>query len=107
MQSLDKGFKEMMDDIKILDNNRKVFKERKVQSHIQKRRDPNDTEKRDWNADQVKDYEHYKKCVEDLANANARAVASTDIARDKTRTSEARRLEALEDQTRKCDAAVS
>lgn len=105
MKPVDAAFVEMMGEIKVLENNRRMFEERKVQSHIQKGRDPNDTERREnWTEKQLKDYANYKLLVSGLSRANDRATASEKVA--KTKKDEESRIKALRDQKDRSAQAI-
>lgn len=81
LKPVDAGFAEMMKEVKALDTKRSIIAERKVQSHIQKRRDPADVANReDWTEKQTKEYASYKALVKSLADANKKAATSTNIA---------------------------
>lgn len=102
---VDAGFAEMMKEVKALDTKRSIIAERKVQSHIQKRRDPTDIDNRDdWTEKQTKDYAAYKALVKSLADANKKAVASTDIA--KAQDDDENCKKALTDQKARSTAAI-
>lgn len=102
---IDQGFKDMMADIKVLENNRRIFEERKVQSHIQKGRDPDDTVRRgNWTEKQVKDYDNYKVVVKNFGDSSTKADASVKLAKKKK--DEQTRLAALQDLQDKATVAV-
>ncbi|RMZ83277.1 hypothetical protein DV738_g1397, partial [Chaetothyriales sp. CBS 135597] len=68
--TFDDAFREMLDEVKMLGNNRKILLERKVQSHNAKKRDPNDTAKRtDWTPQMEAEYQLYKVKVAELTKA--------------------------------------
>lgn len=102
---VDAGFAEMMKEVKALDTKRSIIAERKVQSHIQKRRDPTDVANReDWTEKQTKDYTAYKTLVKSLADANKKAVASNNIA--KAQNDDESCKKALTDQKARSTAAI-
>lgn len=102
---VDAGFAEMMKEVKALDTKRSIIAERKVQSHIQKRRDPSDVANReDWTEKQTNDYAAYKALVKSLADANKKAVASTTIAQ--AQDGEENCKKALTDQKARSTAAI-
>lgn len=105
LKPVDAGFAEMMKEVKALDTKRSIIAERKVQSHIQKRRDPRDVSNRDdWTENQTKEYASYKALVKSLADANKKAVASTKIAM--ARDDEESCKKALADQKARSTAAI-
>ncbi|KAF2968710.1 hypothetical protein GQX73_g4902 [Xylaria multiplex] len=93
---LDDIFKEVLNDIKILeDNRRSILKERKIQSHEAKRRDPTDLDtERDWTPQMELDYESYKAKGEVLKSVKAAQKASASAV-DNNRSSDLATLEAL------------
>ena len=106
MKSVDAGFIDMMDEIRALDTTkRNILAERKVQSHIQKRRDQGDIARReDWTEKQVKEYDAYKALVKSLGEANKTAVASGKVA--KARDDEESCKQALAAQKARSNAAI-
>lgn len=105
LKPVDAGFAEMMNEVKALDTKRSIIAERKVQSHIQKRRDPTDVANReDWTEKQTKDYAAYKALVKSLADVNKKAVASSNIA--KAKDDEESCKKALADQKARSTAAI-
>lgn len=105
LRPIDAGFADMMKEVKALDTKRSILAERKVQSHVQKRRDPTDVANReDWTEKQTKDYANYKNLVKSLADANKKAVASTSIA--KNQDDEESCKKALADQKARSTAAI-
>ena len=105
LKPVDAGFAEMMNEVRALDTKRSIIAERKVQSHIQKRRDQTGISAREnWTENQTKDYASYKALVKSLADANKRAVASSNIA--KARDDEQSCKRALADQKAKAKAAI-
>jgi hypothetical protein len=78
----DASFAEVLAHIRMVENNRPVLKERKVQSHELKKRDPNDTERRtDWTPQMEADYAAYKAKVDALTAAKAVQAASEAAAK--------------------------
>jgi hypothetical protein len=62
---IDDQFKELLNHIRMIEKNRKILKERKIQSHEMKKRDPNDIARRtDWTPQMDSDYLSYKAEVE-------------------------------------------
>jgi len=58
---IDDQFREMLENITLIENNRTILMERKIQSHEAKKRDPNDTQGRaDWTPEMDADYRSYK-----------------------------------------------
>lgn len=104
MKPVDAGFSAMMSEIRALETKRSVVAERKVQSHIQKRRDQTDISREDWTEKQIQDYDSYKSMVRVLEVANKKAVASAKVA--KARDDEESCKKALEDQRARSDAAI-
>lgn len=105
LKPVDAGFAEMIKEVKALDSKRSILAERKVQSHIQKRRDPADVATReDWTEKQTKDYAAYKALVKSLADANKKAIASTNFA--KAQDDEESCKNALGDQKTRATAAM-
>lgn len=104
MKPVDAGFSDMVSEIRALETKRSVLVERKVQSHIQKRRDQTDIAREDWTEKQVQDYDSYKSMVRVLEVANKKAVASAKVA--KARDDEESCKKALEDQKARSDAAI-
>ncbi|KAI7783733.1 hypothetical protein LA080_011442 [Diaporthe eres] len=105
LKPVDAGFVEMMKEVKALDTKRSIIAERKVQSHTQKRRDPADVANRkDWTEKQTKEYASYKALVKSLADANKKAVASTNIALAQDDEESCRK--ALADQKARSNAAI-
>lgn len=105
LKPVDAGFAEMMMEVKALDTKRSMIAERKVQSHIQKRRDQADVAAReDWTEKQISDYASYKALVKSLADANKKATASSNIAR--ARDDEESCKQALADQKARSTAAI-
>lgn len=105
MKPVDAGFFDMINEIRALETKRSVVAERKVQSHIQKRRDQSDfTQPEGWTEKQVQEYDHYKSLVKVLSDANKKAVASGKVA--KARDDEESCKKALEDQKARSVAAI-
>lgn len=105
LKPVDAGFVEMMKEVKALDTKRSILAERKVQSHIQKRRNPADVASReDWTETQTKEYASYKNLVKSLADANKKAAASTNIAM--AQDDEESCKKALADQRARSTAAI-
>lgn len=102
---------EMLNNVRMVENHRKLLKERKIQSHELKKRDPNDTARRtDWENDkQVADWTAYKAKVDALAAAKAVQVISEENAKNAKRsdvtTQERLRNKALEDDYKWLNAA--
>ncbi|KAL1854008.1 hypothetical protein Daus18300_011598 [Diaporthe australafricana] len=104
-KDVDKGFEAMLKELNALDSNRSIQEERKLQSHIQKRRDQTDHATREALTEkQMKDYEAYKSLVASLSTANKMAAASTKVA--KARGDEDSYTKALADQEAKSNAAI-
>ncbi|TGJ80525.1 hypothetical protein E0Z10_g8231 [Xylaria hypoxylon] len=79
---IDDQFKEMLNHVKMIENNRKVLKERKIQSHEAKKRDPNDVNRRlDWLPQMEADYKSYKAKVDLLSAAKTTQEASEKAAK--------------------------
>ncbi|KKY29954.1 hypothetical protein UCDDA912_g10130 [Diaporthe ampelina] len=105
LKPVDAGFAEMMKEVKALDTKRSMIAERKVQSHIQKRRDQTDVATREnWTGKQIGDYASYKALVKSLADANRKATASRNIA--KAQDDEESCKKALADQKARSTAAI-
>ncbi|KAK4247664.1 hypothetical protein C7999DRAFT_31965 [Corynascus novoguineensis] len=108
---IDDSFKEMLNEIKMTDSNRSLLKERKIQSHEVKKRDPADTERRtNWTPQMVAEYDGYKEKVKLLEKAKAKQVASEKAAKGSKKsdmkTQEKLRLQALADDKAWLDAAI-
>ncbi|KAK8080282.1 hypothetical protein PG997_008100 [Apiospora hydei] len=63
LKPIDKSFLEMCEEVRILDTERNILEERKMQSHNAKKRDPKDTAERVWPDAQAADYKVYKELV--------------------------------------------
>ncbi|KAI0531711.1 hypothetical protein GGR58DRAFT_518297 [Xylaria digitata] len=75
-------FKKFLNDVKMIENNRSVSKERKIQSHEAKKRDPNDVGTRcDWTPQMQSDYASYKTKVSLISLARKTQIASAKAAR--------------------------
>ncbi|KAK3298958.1 uncharacterized protein B0H64DRAFT_86206 [Chaetomium fimeti] len=105
---LDDAFEEMIKEVGDLGTS--LQQERKAQSHISKRRDPNDLQKRTWTDAMQKEYKAYKDAVDRLGEAKAKHEASTKAAKASVKKpaaeQEAARLKALEDDRAWLDRAV-
>ncbi|KAK9773304.1 hypothetical protein SCAR479_10033 [Seiridium cardinale] len=74
---LDDQFKAMLNHVKVIENDRKILRERKIQSHKAKKRDPEDVSRRlDWTPQMEADYESYKAKVDALSVAKSAQDAS-------------------------------
>jgi len=109
---IDDSFKEMMNEIKMTDSERKLLKERKIQSHEVKKRDPADTERRtDWTPKMVAEYDDYKAKVKLLEKAKAKQEASEKAAKaskkSDMKTQEKLRHQALADDEAWLAAAIA
>lgn len=105
LKPVDAGFAAMMAEVRALDTQRNILLERKLQSHMQKRRDQTDTARReDWTEAQEREYAAYKATVKALEDANRKAAASTAAAR--ARGDEENCRKALEDQRARSGAAI-
>ncbi|KAI1323078.1 hypothetical protein F5Y16DRAFT_403753 [Xylariaceae sp. FL0255] len=109
--TLDDQFKQMMEEITLLENNRTVLRERKIQSHRAKKRDPSDTERRVWSTEQEADYYFYKAEVVRFGDVKKVQEASTTAAKkskhDDLQTQETKRNQALKDDEAWLKAAVA
>ncbi|KAL2192588.1 hypothetical protein P885DRAFT_64789 [Corynascus similis CBS 632.67] len=109
---IDDSFKEMMNEIKMTDSERKLLKERKIQSHEVKKRDPADTERRtDWTPKMIAEYDDYKAKVKLLEKAKAKQEASEKAAKaskkSDMKTQEKLRHQALADDEAWLAAAIA
>ncbi|KAI1734077.1 hypothetical protein F4680DRAFT_365179 [Xylaria scruposa] len=111
LKPIDDQFQEMLSHVRIIENHRRVLKERKIQSHEAKKRDPNDVDKRKWTDQMEADYASYKAKVDVLSAAKNVQVASERVARQSRKadisTQEKVRNIALEDDKKWLDAAVA
>ncbi|KAM0814416.1 hypothetical protein AB5N19_00206 [Seiridium cardinale] len=108
---LDDQFKEMLNNLRMIENNRKILTERKIQSHEAKKRDPTDVSRRiDWTPQMDADYLSYKAKVEVVAVTHAAQKVSGRLARKSKHadlaTQEAIRSAALADDEKWLDAAI-
>ncbi|KAK9413597.1 hypothetical protein SUNI508_11806 [Seiridium unicorne] len=109
---LDDEFKEMLNHVKVIENDRKILRERKIQSHKAKKRDPKDVSRRlDWTPQMEADYESYKAKVDALSVAKTAQDAS-EMAAKKSRHADLAiqkevRSTALEDDEKWLDAAIA
>lgn len=60
---IDDQFKEILASIKLVENNRSLLKERKIQSHEAKKRDPTLNDTYYWHEQMEEDYNSYKRKV--------------------------------------------
>jgi hypothetical protein len=109
---IDDQFQEILSHVRMIENNRKILKERKIQSHEAKKRDPNDTAKRtDWTSQMESDYLSYKAKVDALGAAKKVQEASEKVARQSKKmdiaTQEKNRNKALNDDETWLDAAIA
>jgi hypothetical protein len=109
---IDDQFKTMLDSIRMIENNRKILKERKIQSHEAKKRDPNDKDRRtDWTPEMEAGYLAYKAKVEALNKAKSVQEASEKVAKQSKKvdiaTQEKNRNKALADDELWLDAAIA
>ncbi|KAK4181994.1 hypothetical protein QBC35DRAFT_510749 [Podospora australis] len=109
---VDDDFKNLLEHVKMVENGRKILKERKVQSHEVKKRDPKDTERRtDWTPQMEADYLSYKKSVEALTVAKKAQEASEKLAKNSKKlditTQEVNRRKALDDDEKWLNAAIA
>ncbi|RYP13396.1 hypothetical protein DL767_010754 [Monosporascus sp. MG133] len=109
---IDDQFKEMLSHVKVIENDRKILKERKIQSHEAKKRDPNDTQRRtDWTPQMEADYASYKAKVDALFAAKKVQEASEKVAKQSKTADiaiqEKNRNEALRDDEKWLDAAIA
>lgn len=109
---IDDQFQDMLSHIRVIENHRRVLRERKIQSHQAKKRDPNDVDRRlDWSPQMDADYASYKAKVNLLSAAKSTQEASEKIARKSKRadlsTQEKARNTALEDDKAWLDAAIA
>lgn len=112
LKEVDGPFREILNEIRITENDRKILKERKIQSHELKKRDPNDTQKRtNWTREMETDYASYKSKVNVLTAAKAVQEVSERIARKSkiadVATQEFARNKALQDDEKWLDAAIT
>ncbi|KAF6803711.1 hypothetical protein CMUS01_15021 [Colletotrichum musicola] len=111
---LDDQFKEMLNKIRMNENNRQILRERKILSHEAKKRDPNDTWRRtNWSPQMDQEYDDYKVKVETLSKVKKvkkDQARSTGIAKDSRITDlvtrERNRIQALHDDEAWLDAAI-
>jgi myosin heavy subunit len=109
---LDEEFKQMLNEIRLADTNRTIAKERKIQSHEVKKRDPTDTERRtDWTPEMEAEHAQYKLTVKALERAKKVQDESEKLAKaSKTAdpaTQERVRMQALRDDEAWLDAAIA
>lgn len=109
---IDDQFKAMLDNIRMIENNRKILKERKIQSHEAKKRDPNDKDRRtDWTSEMEAGYLSYKGKVDVLNEAKKVQEASEKVAKKSKNvdiaTQEKNRNKALADDEVWLDAAIA
>ncbi|KAI1747725.1 hypothetical protein F4782DRAFT_520162 [Xylaria castorea] len=109
---IDDQFQEMLSHVKKIENHRRVLKERKIQSHEVKKRDPNDVGRRlDWTKQMDADYASYKAKVDVLSAAKSVQEASSRAARQSRKadlsTQEKVRNKALEDDKKWLNAAIA
>ncbi|KAL6835546.1 hypothetical protein V8C40DRAFT_234570 [Trichoderma camerunense] len=112
LKEVDGPFKEILNEIRITENNRRILKERKIHSHELKKRDPNDTQRRsNWTPEMETDYASYKFKVNTLAAAKAVQEESEKIARKSRNADVATQLfarnKALQDDEKWLDAAIT
>ncbi|KAI0860873.1 hypothetical protein F4860DRAFT_478012 [Xylaria cubensis] len=111
LEPIDDQFKEMLSHVRIIESHRAVLRERKIQSHEAKKRDPNDTDKRKWTDQMEAEYASYKAKVDVLSAARGVQKASAKVAKQsKTAdisTQETARKIALEDDKKWLDAAIA
>ncbi|KAF6784163.1 hypothetical protein CSOJ01_15791 [Colletotrichum sojae] len=80
---IDDQFEEMLNEIKIIGNNRTILRQRKILSHEANRRDLNDTLRRtNWSPQMDQEYEDYKVKTKILSEAKKDQARSTGIAKD-------------------------
>lgn len=108
---IDDLFKEMLNHVKMIENDGPIQLERKIQSHEAKRRDPADTKKRtDWTPRVEADYLSYKAKVDVLKVAKRVQEASENVAKNNENTDiptqEKHRNRALIDDGLWLDAAI-
>lgn len=108
---IDDQFRETLEDIRLIENNRTILKERKIQSHEAKKRDPNDTLRRtDWTDEMEAEYRSYKDKVDALGVAKTVQEMSENNAkrskRENIETQIRNRNQALKDDEAWLDAAI-
>ncbi|KAM0245335.1 hypothetical protein ACHAQJ_010593 [Trichoderma viride] len=111
LKEVDGPFREILSEIRITENNRKILKERKIQSHELKKRNPNDTQRQtNWTPEIETDYVSYKSKVNVLAAAKAVQEESEKITRKSKNadvaTQEFAHNKALQDDKKWLDAAI-
>ncbi|KAK4150487.1 hypothetical protein C8A00DRAFT_36923 [Chaetomidium leptoderma] len=87
----DDDFQALLNTIKALDTERSLAKERKIQSHEAKKRDPTDTDRRtDWTPQMEREHAAYKAKVETIKAARIVALAAGTRAKESKATIEER-----------------
>ncbi|KAJ3579529.1 hypothetical protein NPX13_g1035 [Xylaria arbuscula] len=81
-QDLDDTFKDILASVETPASQRSIMKERRIQSHIIKRRDPNDVGSETWSDEMKADHKAYKGKVNDLAKAAKTQKMSRKIGRE-------------------------
>jgi len=109
---IDAQFQEILSHVRMIENNRKILKERKIQSHEVKKRDSNDTARRtDWTSQMENDYLSYKTKVDALSAAKKVQEKSEKVAKQSKKkdiaTQENNRNKALSDDEKWLDAAIA
>ncbi|KAJ8122619.1 hypothetical protein ONZ43_g1231 [Nemania bipapillata] len=109
---IDDQFQKMLRDVKMVENQRSILKERKIQSHEVKKRDPNDTDRPlAWTDQMDADYQSYKakvdilkiaKRVQEASQRDAKETINRDLS-----AQEKARYKALDDDKEWLDAAIS
>ncbi|KAI0436492.1 hypothetical protein F4803DRAFT_556960 [Xylaria telfairii] len=108
---IDDHFKEMLSCMEMNENHRNILKERKIQSHEVKKRDPSDVNGRiEWTPQMNADYASYKSKVNVIKAAKSVQKASKKVARDSKNADvsiqEEARDKAIEDGEKWVDAAI-
>ncbi|KAI0478251.1 hypothetical protein F4859DRAFT_504090 [Xylaria cf. heliscus] len=99
---IDYHFGEMLSDLRMIENSRKILKERNIQSHEVKRRDLDDVDKRlDWTEKMNEEYASYKAKV-DASGKIAKNSGDLDLS-----VQEKVRNIALEDEKKWLEAAIT
>lgn len=109
---IDDQFKEMLSHVEMTENHRNVLKERKIQSHEVKKRDPNDmNEQIGWTPQMDADYASYKAKVGAISGVKSVHKASEKVAKGSRyadiSTQEEVRNKTMEDGEKWVDAAIS
>ncbi|TRX92147.1 hypothetical protein FHL15_007014 [Xylaria flabelliformis] len=111
LKPTDNQFQEILSYVRIIESHRTVLRERKIQSHEAKKRDPNDTDQRKWTDQMDADYASYKAKVDVLSAAKHVQEALETVAKQSKKADisiqEKARKIALEDGKKWLDAAIA